>query len=55
MFQKKWDIVFGGNFQDNLEEEGVSITKKKGRTFEMTVNEGAKAQIHCPHDALPSN
>jgi hypothetical protein len=24
MFQKKWDIVFGGNFQDNLEEEGVS-------------------------------
>jgi hypothetical protein len=24
MFQKKWDIVFGGNFQDNLEEEGGS-------------------------------
>ena len=24
------------------------MTKKKGRTFEMTVKEGAKAQIHCP-------
>jgi hypothetical protein len=22
------------------------MTKKKGRTLEMTVNEGAKAQIH---------
>jgi hypothetical protein len=24
------------------------MTKKKGRTLEMTVKEGAKAQIHCP-------
>jgi hypothetical protein len=25
-----------------------NITKKKGSTFEMTVKEGAKAQIHWP-------
>ena len=24
------------------------MTKKKGRTLEMTVNEGANAQIHWP-------
>jgi len=28
-----------------------NMTKKKGSTFEMTVNEGAKAQIHCPQEA----
>jgi len=27
------------------------MTKKNGRTLEMTVNEGAKAQIHWPQEA----
>jgi hypothetical protein len=26
------------------------MTKKKGRTLEITVKLGAKAQIHCPQD-----
>ena len=28
------------------------MTKKNGNTFEMTVNEGAKAQIHWPQLAI---
>jgi len=28
------------------------MTKKNGKTFEMTVKLGAKAQIHCPHDDM---
>ena len=27
-----------------------NMTKKNGKTFEMTVKLGAKAQIHCPQD-----
>jgi hypothetical protein len=29
-----------------------NMTKKKGRTFEMTVKEGAKAQIHWPQEEI---
>jgi hypothetical protein len=31
------------------------MTKKKGRTLEITVNEGAKAQIHWPQEAWKRN